>query len=119
VALTRRAGTELAGLREKRDPTLVLHIYDLHAIRDHYDAADVAALASEIMVVDAELRGEKFPAYRKDPVGETIRAIEGIAADPEYAAAYTNFRRDMVYRPAPDFATAVWTLMGLAEHLRR
>jgi hypothetical protein len=30
-------------------------------IREHYDAADVARLAAEIMVADAELRGEKFP----------------------------------------------------------
>jgi hypothetical protein len=34
VALTRRAGAELAGVRDKRDPTLVRHIYDLHVIRD-------------------------------------------------------------------------------------
>jgi predicted nucleotidyltransferase component of viral defense system len=46
VALTRRAGAELAGLRDKRDPTLVRHIYDLHVIREHYDAADVAGLAA-------------------------------------------------------------------------
>jgi predicted nucleotidyltransferase component of viral defense system len=32
VALTWRAGSELAGLREERDPTLVRHVYDLHMI---------------------------------------------------------------------------------------
>jgi predicted nucleotidyltransferase component of viral defense system len=69
VALTRRAGAELAGLRDKPDPTLVRHVYDLHVIREHYDAADVAGLAVEIMVADAQLRGEKFPAYQRDPVG--------------------------------------------------
>ncbi len=35
VALTWRAGSELAGLRKERDPTLVRHIYDLHMTRDH------------------------------------------------------------------------------------
>ena len=119
VALTRRAGAELAGLRQKRDPTLVRHVYDLHVIREHYDATDVAALAAEIMHADAELRGEKFPAYQKDPVGETVKAIEGIAADAEYAANYATFCRDMVYGDAPDFATAVTTLKAIAEHLGR
>ena len=119
VALTRRAGAELAGLRDKRDPTLVRHVYDLHAIREHYDVADVAALAAEIMLADAELHGEKFPAYRKDPIGETLKAIAGIAADAEYAAAYATFQRDMVYGPAPDFPTAVRTLATLAQHLQR
>jgi predicted nucleotidyltransferase component of viral defense system len=117
VALTRRAGAELAGLRQKRDPTLVRHVYDLHVIRGHYDAADVAALAAEIMHADAELRGEKFPAYQKDPVSETVKAIEGIAADAEYAVNYTTFCRDMVYGDAPDFATAVVALKAIAAHL--
>jgi predicted nucleotidyltransferase component of viral defense system len=119
VALTRRAGAELAGLRQKRDPTLVRHVYDLHVIRKHYDEADVAALAKEIMAADAELRGEKFPAYQKDPVAETVKAIEGIAADAAYAANYVRFCRDMVYGDAPDFATAVTTLKGIADHLGR
>lgn len=118
VGLTRRAGAELAGLRDKRDPTLVRHIYDLHAIREHYDAADVAALAPEIMIADAELRGEKFPAYQKDAIGETLKAIEGIVADAEYAAGYATFCRDMVYGEAPDFATAVGTLEAIAGKLK-
>jgi predicted nucleotidyltransferase component of viral defense system len=62
VALTRRAGPELAGLRDKRDPTLVRHIHDLHAIRDQYDLADVAALARQIMVAEVATRGQDFPA---------------------------------------------------------
>jgi len=119
VALTRRAGAELAGLRDRRDPTLVRHVYDLHMIREHYDAADVAALAGEIMAADAELRGEKFPAYQKDPISETLKAIEGIAADREYAAGYATFSRDMVYGDAPDFGAAVGTLKSMGEHLKR
>jgi predicted nucleotidyltransferase component of viral defense system len=49
VALTWRAGSELAGLRDERDPTLVRHIYDLHMTRDEYDVAQTAALALEVM----------------------------------------------------------------------
>jgi hypothetical protein len=117
VALTRRAGAELAGLRQKRDPTLVRHVYDLHMIRVHYDAADVAALAEEIMAADAELRGETSPAYQKDPVDVIVKAIEGIATDPEYAANYATFWRNMVYGDAPDFGQAVTTLKAIAEHI--
>ena len=43
------------------------------------------------------LRGRNFPAYRANPVAETLKAIEAIAADAAFAAAYANFRRDMVY----------------------
>jgi Nucleotidyl transferase AbiEii toxin, Type IV TA system len=109
----------LAGLRDKRDPTLVRHVYDLHAIRDHYDAADVAGLAREIMPADAAMRGQHFPAYQADPLAETLKALEGIAASADYAADYATFRRDMVYGDGADFDTAVATLKALAEHLRQ
>jgi Nucleotidyl transferase AbiEii toxin, Type IV TA system len=95
VALTRRAGAVLAGAQSERDPTLVRHIYDLHAIREHYEAADVAALACKIMQSDAE----------------------GVAADADFASDYANFRRDLVYGEAPDFETAIATLKKLAAHL--
>jgi predicted nucleotidyltransferase component of viral defense system len=120
VALTRRAGAELAGLRDKRDPTLVRHIYDLHVIRQQYDTAAVAALAREIMVADAALRGKDFPAYEADPVVESVKAIEGMAADVKYQTAYDTFCRDMVYGDdVPDFDTAVGTLKTLAQHVRQ
>jgi arginyl-tRNA synthetase len=115
VALTRRAGAELAGLRKQRDSTLVRHIYDLHVIREQYGEADVAALAREVMVADAELRGKDFPAYRADPVAETLKAVEGIAAGPQFRSDYANFCRDMVYGDdVPDFDTAIGTLKTLA-----
>jgi hypothetical protein len=63
VGLTRRAGAELAGLDEP-DPTLVRHLHDLHALREHYDAAEVIALAREVMLADAKAYGNQFPAYR-------------------------------------------------------
>lgn len=118
VALTRRAGAEFAGLRDRRDPTLVRHIYDLHVTRGHYDAAVVAALARDIMVADAELRREKFPAYQKAPLAETLKAIDGIAADAAFAQGYATFCRDMVYGEAPDFAAAIQTLTALGNRLR-
>jgi hypothetical protein len=119
VALTRRAGAELAGLREQRDPTLVRHVYDLHIIREQYDAADVAALAREIMIDDAKTYGRDFPAYEANPLAETLKAIEGIAADAEFAKNYAIFQRDMTYGDGPDFATAIGTLKGLAERLKK
>jgi hypothetical protein len=50
AALTWRAGSELAGLREVRNPTLVRHIYDLHMIRDEYDVKEAATPAHEVML---------------------------------------------------------------------
>ena len=119
VALTWRAGSELAGLREERDPTLVRHIYDLHMIREHVDAAAVATLAYEVMLADAKTRGDKFPAWQKDPLGETLRAIEGIPKDKVFVEGYANFQRDMVYGDKPDFTTAMGTLNTLAGHLKK
>jgi predicted nucleotidyltransferase component of viral defense system len=119
VGLTWRAGSELAGLRDVRDPTLVRHIYDLHVIRDHYDAAEVAALALDVMKADAATRGDKFPAWQNDPLGETLRAIEGIPKDKVFVDGYANFLRDMVYGDGPDFNTAMASLRTLGDHLKK
>jgi Nucleotidyl transferase AbiEii toxin, Type IV TA system len=119
VALTRRVGAELAGLRDKRDPTLVRHIGDLHASRRQYDPADLAKLAREIMIAEAASRARDFPAYQADPLGETLKAIDGIAESADYASDYETFRRDMVYGEGADFQTAVATLRTLAEHLQK
>ena len=57
---------------------------------------------------DADLRGKDFPAYEADPLGETLKAIEGIAVDAENRTAYADFCRDMVYGDdVPDFATDI------------
>jgi predicted nucleotidyltransferase component of viral defense system len=119
VTLTWRAGSELAGLREERDPTLVRHIYDLHMIRDEHDVKAAATLAHEVMLADAATRGDSFPAWKKDPLGETLRAIEGIPKDKVFVDGYANFQRDMVYGDKPDFTTAMDTLNTLADHLRK
>lgn len=119
VALTRRAGAELAGVQRTRDPTLVRHIYDLHVIRDHYDFAEVAALAREVMQSDADTRGHEFPAYGDNPLAETLRAVAGIAADPGFAASYATFQRNMVYGEGPEFDAATATLKTLAEYLEK
>jgi predicted nucleotidyltransferase component of viral defense system len=119
VALTWRAGSELAGLREQRDPTLVRHIYDLHMTRDQYDTVETAALAHEVMKADAETRGDRFPAWKKDPLGETLRAVEGIPKDKVFVDGYSDFQRDMVYGDKPDFATAMESLVALADQLKK
>ena len=117
VALTRRAGAELADAGGPRDPTLVRHVYDLHTIRAHYDVADVALLARKIMLADAAAYGHQFPAYRADPVAETLRAVDGLAADPGFASRHAAFQRNMVYGESADFETAVTTLAALAAQL--
>jgi hypothetical protein len=119
VALTRRAGAELADAGGPRDSTLVRHVYDLHVLRPHYDPAAVAILVQIIMLSDAAVYGHQFPAYRDDSAGETLRAIAGLAEDDRFATAYASFLRDMVYGETPDFKTALATVRALGDHLRR
>ncbi len=118
VALTRRGGAELAGIQQRRDPTLVRHIYDLWMIREHFALDEAAELAGEIMQADAETYGHQFPAYRDDPQAETLRAVEAIGNDPSFAANYAALLRDMVYGAAPDFGTALTILQSLAERIK-
>jgi hypothetical protein len=117
VGLTRRAGAELAGL-DQPDPTLVRHLHDLHALREHYDAAEVIRLAREVMRGDAEAYGNQFPAYRENPLRETLRAVEGLAADPGYARRYAEFQRLMVYGSEVGYAACLGTLKELSGRLR-
>ena len=119
VALTRRAGGELADAGGPRDATLVRHIYDLYMLRDHFDMADVVSLAKEIMVADARDFGHQFPAYRDNPIAETIRAIEGIIADATLAERYTEFLRDMVYGDKPDFTEVAVTIASFSRQLNK
>lgn len=118
VALTRRAGAELADAGGPRDSTLVRHVYDLHVIRRHYDPADVVALARTIMLADVEAYGHQFPAYRDDPIAETLRAVAGLKTDGGFAIRYAAFLRDMVYDEGPAFETALATIAALARRLK-
>jgi Nucleotidyl transferase AbiEii toxin, Type IV TA system len=116
VALTRRAGAELAGLDEP-DPTLVRHLHDLHALREHCDPAEVAGLAYDVMQADAEAYGNQFPAYRENPMVETLRAVDGLAADPAYVRRYEEFQRLMVYGSKVEYAACVGTLRELSGEI--
>jgi hypothetical protein len=116
VGFTRRAGAELAGLNVP-DSTLVRHLHDLHTPREHCDPAEVVALAREIMIADAEAYGNQFPAYRENPLAETLRAVEGLAAAPGYARQYEEFQRLMVYGSKADYAACVKVIRDLAERL--
>jgi predicted nucleotidyltransferase component of viral defense system len=116
VALTRRTAAEIAA-NSRRDPTLVRHIYDLHVIRTHYDTAEVATLAREIMPHDAAVFGNQFPAYRANPMAETLRAIQALEAEPGYAQRYAEFCRLMVYGETAEYAACMATLGALTEQL--
>jgi predicted nucleotidyltransferase component of viral defense system len=118
VALTRRAGAYLAGVNTHRDNTLVRHIYDLHRIRPHYDQDEVAALASEVMADDAKNRGDEFPAYAADPLGETLKAVAAIEQSAEMAEDYRNLLRDMVYGEEVSFEAAFQSVKELADRLK-
>jgi hypothetical protein len=97
---------------------LVRHIYDLHMTRPHYKLKEVAELACEIMLADVETYGHQFPAYRANPVGETLRAVKVLATDSTFADRYEMFQRDMVYGERADFAIAVDTILALAKRIK-
>ena len=40
------------------------------------------------MTDEAAQRADDFPAYKADPLAETLKAIDGIAASADYAADY-------------------------------
>jgi hypothetical protein len=67
---------------------------------------------------DAEAFGNQFPAYRAHPMAETLRAIEALESDPGYARRYAEFRRDMVYGDAVEYAACLSTLSELARLLQ-
>ena len=115
VALTRRVGAELADSNRARDDTLVRHIYDLHVARDRYDPAEVASLLHAIMLADAEAYGNQFPAYRDNPMAETLRAVDDLQNDPTYGQQYEEFQRNMVYGDRVHYAVCIDTLKQLAE----
>jgi predicted nucleotidyltransferase component of viral defense system len=117
VALTRRAGAEFADAGGPRDSTLVRHVYDLHVLRAHYDPGAVVALAQIIMRADVETYGHQFPAYRDNPIAESVRAVAGMAADPGFAGRYAAFLRDMVYGEGQSFGIALATISDLASRL--
>lgn len=94
------------------------HLHDLHALREHYDAGEVIALAREVMLGDVEAYGNQFPAYRENPLRETLRAFEGLAADPGYARQHAEFQRLMVYGGKVEYSTSIGTLRDLAAQLR-
>lgn len=114
VALTRRIAAERDTPVGERDSTLARHIYDLHAIRDHYNLADVVDMISVIMRDDAKVYGNQFPPYRADPVGETLRAIDVLEVDVDYAQGYADFQRQMVYGQVINYDAGIKTLRTLA-----
>lgn len=114
VALTRRIAAERDLPVDQRDSTLARHIYDLHALRGHYDLDAVAAMIPAIMQTDAEAFGNQFSPYRDDPLRETLRAIATLEADANYAREYDRFQRLMVYGDSVDYGSGMETLRALA-----
>ncbi len=119
VSLTRRTAMELAGLSRDPDPTLVRHIYDLHALSEHIDPLAVADLAREIATADAAEFRNQYPAYAADIAGETKAAIAAICTDPAYRRRYDDFMAAMVYGERPGFDVAVAIVLTLAGKMIR
>jgi Nucleotidyl transferase AbiEii toxin, Type IV TA system len=119
IALTRKTAMELAGLAPNPDPTLVRHIFDLHRMRDHMDAAVVASHAREIAIADAEQFRNQYPSYAADIAGETRKALDALRTDPAYRDRYARFVADMVYGERAEFDEAFATVAVLASETWR
>lgn len=118
VALTRRIGEERA-LGDRRDPTLMRHIYDLHKISAGRDIDPLVGLIRSIIPSDQKRSGAgRYPAYAEDPTGAIKDALEALRADPEYAIAFGVFQRDMVYGERAEYGVCldaldrIWALVG-------
>jgi hypothetical protein len=72
---------------------------------------------SRTVGADAEAYGNQFPAYRANPMAETLRAVDGLANDPTYSQQYEEYQRNMVYGDRVDFAACLSTLKELAEQM--
>jgi hypothetical protein len=114
VALTRARRRRTRRFSRRTRSTLGRHLHDL---REHYDAADVATLAREIMSADAAAYSNQFPAYREDPMRETLWAVDGLTADAGYMRQYEDFQRVMVYGDKADYRACIETLRELSERL--
>jgi hypothetical protein len=86
--------------------------------RLHYKLNEVSELACQIMLADVEAYGHQFPAYRANPVGETLRAVKALATDSAFAERYEAFQRNMVYGESADFAIAIDKMMDLAKRIK-
>jgi len=115
VSLTRRTAMERAGLSRDPDPTLVRHIYDLHAMRDHIDLDELARLVPLIAAADAAEFRNQYPAYALDIKGETRSAATALQTDDLYRKRYNDFMSAMVYGDRPDFRVSIGTVVRLAE----
>ena len=69
------------------------------------------------MLADAEAYGNQFPAYREDPMRETLRAVEGLAADPGYVRRYEEFQRLMVYGDNIEYTACLGMVRDLSDRL--
>lgn len=118
VALTRRIAAEVAA-KTAPDPTLIRHLYDVWAVRNHFDHAEAARLIPTLMQSDAEAFSNQIPSYRADPLGATRIAIDDLQADPAYAQRFAAFQRDMVYGERVEFFPALAQLKLLLERVDR
>jgi hypothetical protein len=80
-------GAELANADRARDDMLMRHIYDLNLICDHYDYSQVATLTRAIMLADAQAWNQ-FPAYRENPMAETLRPLTASTTIPPNSQRY-------------------------------
>ena len=119
ISLTRRTAMERAGLSRDPDPTLVRHIYDLHAMRAYIDMDQIVRLAQAIAVADGQEFRNQYPAYAADIAGETQAAVAALHTDVTYRHRYNDFVNAMVYGDRPEYDITLGTVLELAHIIMR
>ncbi|MDR3488595.1 MAG: nucleotidyl transferase AbiEii/AbiGii toxin family protein [Bradyrhizobium sp.] len=115
ISLTRRTAMERAGLSRDPDPTLVRHIYDLHAMHQHIDRTQFIDLARAIAIADGQEFRNQYPAYAADIAGETQAAVMALQTDPAFRQRYDDFVLAMVYGDRHGFGFALGTVTELTN----
>jgi len=67
---------------------------------------------------DGQTFGNQFPAYRDNPLAETLTVVSAFEADPAYARSYDAFQRYMVYGSPVEFFLGLATLKELVVYLQ-
>lgn len=116
VSLLRRTASDLRGISDWADDTLIRHLYDLHVINSETDlGADFVRLVHETVSGDAEQFGNKHKEFLVDAKGELKAALAALNSQPVYREQYAKFLGPLVYaQNKPDFDQALATLNELS-----
>ncbi|MDR1322950.1 MAG: nucleotidyl transferase AbiEii/AbiGii toxin family protein [Candidatus Margulisbacteria bacterium] len=117
VALLRRICARLETGKQKFDPALIRHVYDIQVIYSKIDTKKLVPLAREIIQQDAESYRTWHPKWSADPAVNTKLALAELKQN-EYADMFEKYTKVMIYaRKIPKYSEALKTVAEIAENI--